>query len=512
MQRWLLAIFLAIIAAPAGAQTPIAPEPPKFAHVSGVVIDEQDGRLLRRAMVCLNRAADNGYSDPSTAHCTETDTQGRFSFDSLPPSRYFCRVEREGYFEAQPIADGLPSLFALNAGDDLSGVKLHMRRLGSLSGRVVFVDGEPFPGADLSLNGKQEKTGDTGEYRIDNVSPGDYQILVNPPAISSCDSGSNRKPRLYAERAAGQEKPPVHVDSGQQANAPDIVMVEVMPHRISGRIVAESYPLPGLWRIMTGHTSIQVRNSDGSFTICGMVAGEYTLRANSRRNDRTVAGELKIRIEDEDLKDLEMVPEDSATIRARIEVEDNTPLDLAHATIFGFPGPFPHESVPQSRREPDGSFLMDEVYTGEYRFEVGPLPPGSYLKSARINGQDVIDTPLLVHGGESLDGLVFTVSPKGARLTGVVQDETGQPVPDAPIIMRADPKHIDVDIHSCIQQTDQNGGFTCDGLAPGKYRIAAWRTFPPDGLQAQNEVELKGTPVELSESDRASITLTVSKR
>jgi hypothetical protein len=52
MQRWLLAIFLAIIAAPAGAQTPVAPEPPKFARVSGVVIDEQDGRRLRRVMVC----------------------------------------------------------------------------------------------------------------------------------------------------------------------------------------------------------------------------------------------------------------------------------------------------------------------------------------------------------------------------------------------------------------------------------------------------------------------------
>ncbi len=154
---------------------------------------------------------------------------------------------------------------------------------------------------------------------------------------------------------------------------------------------------------------------------------------NARTNNRTVAGELKIRIEDEDLKDLEIVPEESASIRARIEVEDNVPLDLTQANVYGSPGPFPQGSVPQPRRQPDGTFMIDEVYTGEYRFYVTPLPPGSYLKSARINGQDVLDTPLLVHGGETLDGLVFTVSLKAARLAGVVQDETGRPVPNAQV-------------------------------------------------------------------------------
>jgi hypothetical protein len=191
-------------------------------------------------------------------------------------------------------------------------------------------------------------------------------------------------------------------------------------------------------------------------------------------------------------------------------VEDNAPLDLANATIYGFPGPFPHDSVPQSRRQPDGSFLIDEVYTGEYRFYVGPLPAGSYLKSARINGQDVLDAPLLVHGGETLDGLVLTVSLKAAQLAGVVQDETGQPVPNAKVIMLPDPKHLDVDLHRCIQEADQNGGFTCNGLAPGKYRVAAWRGIP-DLPGAWDEVSAKGTPVEVSESDRTSITLTVPK-
>lgn len=506
MQRWLLVISLAIIAAPAGAQTPVAPDPPKFARVSGVVIDEQDGRLLRRVMVCLQR-------DSNNAHCDETDTQGRFNIINLPPARYGYRLEREGYFQTEPTADGLPSLMALNAGDDLSGVKLRMRRMGSISGRVVFADGEPFPGADLSINGhgNHQKTGDTGEYRFGNLPPGDYRILVNHPNLANCDNVSSRMPRLYVDRTAGVDTPPIHVDAGQEVNGPEIVMVEAMPRRVTGRIVWDHYPLPGGWQVSTGGNIVQPRNSDGSFAVCGLVAGEYTIRTIARIDGRLVAGESKVRIDDEDLKDIEIEPESSATIRARIEGEDNAPLDLANASVVLIPDDvFPHDSVPQPRRQPDGSFLIDEVYTGEYRFVLSPLPPGSYLKSARLNGQDVIDTALLVHGGETLDGLVFTVSPKAARLAGVVQDETGQPVPNAPVTMLPDPKHIGVDIHRCFQETDQNGGFTCDGLAPGKYRIAAWRTFP-EMQQTLSEGALKGTPVELSESDRTSITLTVPK-
>jgi hypothetical protein len=127
-------------------------------------------------------------------------------------------------------------------------------------------------------------------------------------------------------------------------------------------------------------------------------------------------------------------------------------------------------------------------------------------KSASINGQDIVDTPLLVHGGEILDGLVLTISPKAARLAGVVQDEAGLPVPNAQVVLQPDPKHIALDFHRCMQRTDQNGGFACDSLAPGKYRIAAWRTAPDSPV---DEIAAKGTPLELPESARASIVLTV---
>ena len=106
---------------------------------------------------------------------------------------------------------------------------------------------------------------------------------------------------------------------------------------------------------------------------------------------------------------------------------------------------------------------------------------------------------------------MFTVSLKAGSVTGVVQDDSGSPLPNADVILQPDPKHTDLDVHVCLKTADQNGGFTCDGLAPGKYRIAAWRGGPLDFPQAWNELASKGTPVEVSESGRASITLTVLK-
>ncbi len=80
-------------------------------------------------------------------------------------------------------------------------------------------------------------------------------------------------------------------------------MVEAKPHRVTGRIVWDHDPLGGLWTVSSGNNGVRPRDSDGAFAICGLVPGEYTIRTIARLEGRMVAGEVKIRIEDEDLKD-----------------------------------------------------------------------------------------------------------------------------------------------------------------------------------------------------------------
>jgi hypothetical protein len=110
-----------------------------------------------------------------------------------------------------------------------------------------------------------------------------------------------------------------------------------------------------------------------------------------------------------------------------------------------------------------------------------------------------------VQGGETIDGLVFTVSTKAGTLNGVVKDETGAVVPDAFAVLQPDPRHADMDIHRCVQRTDQNGAFTCQHIAPGKYRMGAWRKIPD--LNWSEMVNSSGTPLEIPESGVVAVTV-----
>ena len=514
MQTWPLVALVIVAAQQLSAQTPLVPDPPKFARVSGTVVDGQDARSISHVVVCFFLDY-NGAKD----YCDETDERGLFHVADLPAGRYSYRPRRDGYVAADPVAENLSAVISLGAGDDLRDVKFRMQRTGSITGRVLYTDGEPFSGAELTVHrgvsdAGRATTNDLGEYRVANLSPGDYNVHIQSPnQPGDCAQFTNRKTRLYVAESEGRELPSVHIAFGQQAPYPDLVMIPVTPHRVSGRVVWDTYPLPGSWYVGLGiRGNMRVNNSDGSFSFCGLPPGEFTVRTAGRITDRTFAGEAQITVADEDIKGVEVNPEPSGSIRARIEVEDNVPLDLSRVQITPFSGvPFLHNSVPGSRRDPDGTFVIEEVYTADYRFNLFPLPPGSYLKSVRLGGQEFLETPLTIHSGEAVDGLVLTISTKAATLTGVVKDEAGNTIPDAYVWLQPDPPHIAPDTHRCFQTADQNGGFTCQSLAPGKYRVAALRKDTADWQNMQEIVRSSGVPVDLSEGGVISVMVPLLK-
>jgi hypothetical protein len=492
----------------------MVPEPPKFARISGTVLDGQDTHPLSHVVVCfvLDR---NGYHDGTNDYCDETNERGSFRVADLPAGRYGYRVERTGYIAAEPMTDNLAGTISLSAGDELRNTNFRMQRAGVITGRVVYADGEPFSGATLTTRqGGRATTNDLGEYRIANLSPGDYSVHVQTPnQTGDCAQLTNRKTHLYVAESEGRELPSVHIAFGQQVSYPDLVMVQLTPHRLSGRVVSDTYPLLGYWIVNLGPLGgMRANNSDGSFSFCGVPPGEFAVRASAKVLGRTFAGEVPITVADEDIKGVEVIPESSGSIRARIEVEDNVPLDLSRIQITPFSEvPFLHNSAPQPRREPDGTFIIDEVYTADYRFSLSPLPPGSYLKSVRIGGQEFIDTPVTIHSGETIDDLVLTVSTKAASIAGVVKDEAGNTVPDAHVMLRPDPPHVDQDIHGCFQDSDQNGGFVCQSLAPGKYRVAAWPKDNADWQNMQEIVRSSGVRVDAPEKGEISVTVPLFK-
>src|SRR6266550_3053268 len=104
MPRWQFVaslVTIAFAATVAIGQPPLVPDLPKFARISGTVLDEQDARLLNHVVVCfvLDR---NGYHDGTNDYCDETDERGSFHVADLRAGRYGYRVGRASYVAAEP--------------------------------------------------------------------------------------------------------------------------------------------------------------------------------------------------------------------------------------------------------------------------------------------------------------------------------------------------------------------------------------------------------------------------
>ena len=89
---------------------------------------------------------------------------------------------------------------------------------------------------------------------------------------------------------------------------------------------------------------------------------------------------------------------------------------------------------------------------------------------------DAVEQPFVLHGNERISRVEVVVSPEGAQLAGVVEDDdTGEAAPGATVLIfssnRAKRK-----AHSRFTRTtqaDQDGNFSIGGIVPGGYTVCA---------------------------------------
>ena len=158
--------------------------------VAGVVIDAGTGSPVRKAYVSLSTAEDN----PAEALAI-TDSSGRFTFANVPDGRYRLNARCDGYqatWYGAPTPKHAPGVIALRAGETRQDFVLRLPRLGAISGVVLDQDGDPVDNTTVSLwmpwfeRGKPgyaqqgtSVTNERGEYRITDVIPGHYLVMVN---------------------------------------------------------------------------------------------------------------------------------------------------------------------------------------------------------------------------------------------------------------------------------------------------------------------------------------------
>ena len=149
----------------------------------------------------------------------------------------------------------------------------------------------------------------------------------------------------------------------------------------------------------------------------------------------------------------------------------------------------------------DGSFLLKNAFDGDYELSVGNLPENYFIKSARLDGVDVLAAGVTVDRKQAPGSLEIVVSPNGASVDGVISKDQ-QPFQGATVTLVPDPPHRGERRLFKSTATDQNGHFVLQGLSPGDYKVFAWEKIEPGAYTSAEFLqpyENLGEPVHITE-------------
>jgi hypothetical protein len=215
-----------------------------------------------------------------------------------------------------------------------------------------------------------------------------------------------------------------------------------------------------------------------------------------------------VNLSDLDVEDLTLNLAPPADITGTIRMEGVDPQPTLHVEILlmsldGLRGDASHLAP----IKPDGTFLIPAVPPGAYEVNVNKMATGSYVRSMRFGGQDLVNRILDNTSGAG-GNLEIVLSPDVADVSGTVQSDSVDAVPRvwvtlwAPGIVRG-------------VQSAAKGAFRFRDLPPGSYQIVAWEqvdsslTSIPDFLA---RFENQATSVTVGPKDHGTVQVQIVKR
>ena len=414
-----------------------------------------------------------------------------------------------------------------------------------------------------------QNTDDQGSFRVANLAPGRYYVSADPRpnrgvlgmiAVQGrggapTAAGPANVPTYYPSALELRDASPVDVTPGGETRGIDIRVRKESVYSIRGKVVdaASGNPVNGAMVLVlppgasdanpAALMSNMTAALDGNFEITNLLPGRYALQGMAfpglagGRGAAPAASPLaylpktttriEVGISDANVTGAVLQLFEGTELPGTIKMEEGNLKDyLAPAAQ---PNPqlaalgqgavnrrvmlMMSEGLslipPMGQFGEDGAFKITGVYPAKYWIELVAMPQGTYVKSIRFAGQEVVHAPLDLTTS-SAGSLEIILSAKVADFSGTVHDDKGEPLPQIPVTLW--PKvpakgRPDGGIHSA--NTDQNGGFKIGGLAPGDYYVAAWDDLPEQGLDQNPDFLIRfagdQTAVKLLESGHTSM-------
>ena len=465
----LLSLSAASIASPAHAQTTTknsAPQPTGSARITGRVLASDDGRPVRRAGVRLSgSAAGTQSSDPKRTYLqreVQTDDDGGFSFVDLPAGSYYINVGRTNGFVELARAKHV----TVDEGRAIE-IPIRLERTGAIVGRIADRNGEGLLGIEvfavrrsefrgrvtlMADYGSRGSTNDLGQFRLFNLSPGDYFVVAAPP-VTTRPVDSPRD--LSTTRRSGFLK--TYYPGSQEVGDARLVVVRPGQDVANVDFSLASGPLASVTiDAVDSHGQPLSREAAATLT----VVGDVYLSSSMRQASRADGGQLMFReVPPGDyylIVNTSYRQEEAAYLKVKVDgdvtlkVQTNTGAKVSgRFVVQGTPRPRnsnePSSNVVITATPPPGrtgpSYAKDALVhpQGTDRFELtglrGPMVlhaqmAGALLVSiSRAGGENLAGKPLDLTGTESIDDLLVVFTHEKAEVEVTL---TGLREPDDP--------------------------------------------------------------------------------
>jgi hypothetical protein len=268
---------------------------------------------------------------------------------------------------------------------------------------------------------------------------------------------------------------------------------------------------------------------DGQFEFLDVAPGLYRvvteepMVATPKGPMRRRAGWADIAVTGDPITDVVVPIGFGAVVSGRVEIADGDAADLVDRPLQvmapALIGSNPVPSGPMVMTSTtDLAFELRDVL-GHRQLQVTGLPPGWWLKSVLIAGEDAFDGLLFPPSG-SFDDVVLLVSSRPSGLSGRVQGSGGRLQGGSVLVWPGGSAAATrpAPMNMRIASVSADGAFTASALRPGRYTLVALSPRMRsvyDGLDREGRQALVGThgrQVDVVEGRLGSVTLRLVER